>query len=249
MQIDKEFAAAAGALHRGIYECTCCQDELRRSVVRAQPPWDPDRAPKRRTRWLMLVGEAPGPEEALRARRAEQAMARGTATPSRPEGPDIAFRGQTGARLLRWLGEAGITPAAFGQEVLKTALTKCFPGYRRPGNQESGIRKPTKAEIKRCEPFLKRQIEVYRPPVILAMGVTAGRWFFPEATSIDALVGPRRNWSSEKLSAIVVCIPHASPANAWAKRADNQHRINEALGHLRELRGAWARLMDSDVTS
>lgn len=240
MQVDEEFVAAAEALHRDIYACTRCQDELGKPVVRAQPPWDPERAPKRQTRWLMLVGEAPGPEEALRARRIEKAKAESTPSRSQSERASVAFSGPTGARLQEWLGEAGITKAAFADEVLKTALTKCFPGYRRPGDQRSGIRKPSNSEIARCEPFLKRQIEIYRPPVILTMGVTAGRWFFPGASSMDALVGSKLDWTCDGLKAVVMCIPHASPANAWAKRADNQRKIRIALRNLRDLRSAWA---------
>lgn len=94
--------------------------------------------------WL-VVGEAPGQEE---DRRGEP------------------FVGASGQLLERMLAALALSRAADGdlpaaRRVYIANAVKCRP----PGN-----RNPVPEELKRCEPYLVRQIELLRPRLILAMG-------------------------------------------------------------------------------
>ncbi|PPE65746.1 uracil-DNA glycosylase [Caldimonas caldifontis] len=90
----------------------------------------------------MVVGEAPGENE------------------DRQGEP---FVGQAGRLLDSMLRAIGLTREAAPpeQQVFICNVLKCRP----PGN-----RNPEPQEIAQCEPFLKRQVALVRPRIILAMG-------------------------------------------------------------------------------
>ena len=90
----------------------------------------------------MIIGEAPGEQE------------------DRQGEP---FVGKAGQLLDNMLRAVGLTRAEAGpeQQVYIANVLKCRP----PMN-----RNPEPQEVAQCEPFLKRQVELVRPKLILAMG-------------------------------------------------------------------------------
>lgn len=94
-----------------------------------------------RAHW-MIVGEAPGEQEDLRGE---------------------PFVGPAGQLLDAMLKALGLTrsEAPPEQQVFIANTLKCRP----PRN-----RNPEPAELARCEPFLRRQLALVQPKVILAMG-------------------------------------------------------------------------------
>lgn len=99
----------------------------------------------------MVVGEAPGEQE------------------DRQGEPFVGKAGQLLDNMLAALGlSRGEPPAAPGEgpagperRVFIANVLKCRP----PGN-----RNPEPEEVAQCEPFLRRQVELVRPKIILAMG-------------------------------------------------------------------------------
>ena len=91
---------------------------------------------------LVFLGEGPGEDE---------------------DRSGIPFVGKAGQLLDRMLAALGLTrqPADAHTQVFIANVLKCRP----PGN-----RNPTPEEVAQCEPFLRRQIELVRPRVLLAMG-------------------------------------------------------------------------------
>jgi len=103
----------------------------------------------RHAHW-MIVGEAPGEQEDLRGE------------------PFVGAAGHLLDAMLRSIGltraEAaadGAAPLLPGSQVYIANTLKCRP----PRN-----RNPEPHELRQCEPFLIRQIELLRPRVIIAMG-------------------------------------------------------------------------------
>ncbi|HSV53720.1 MAG TPA: uracil-DNA glycosylase [Burkholderiaceae bacterium] len=93
-----------------------------------------------RVDWL-VVGEAPGENEDIQGE---------------------PFVGQAGKLLDNMLRSIGLDrQGTSGAGVFITNVLKCRP----PGN-----RNPEPDEIAQCEPFLKRQIELLQPRIILAVG-------------------------------------------------------------------------------
>lgn len=94
----------------------------------------------RQARWL-IVGEAPGENEDLQGE---------------------PFVGQAGALLDNMLRALGLSRAGEGAQAAYIAnVLKCRP----PGN-----RNPQPEEVLQCEPYLRRQVALLQPQVILALG-------------------------------------------------------------------------------
>jgi len=87
------------------------------------------------------------------------------------------FVGQAGKLLDNMLGSLGL---ARGRNVFIANVLKCRP----PGN-----RNPEAAEVVQCEPFLKRQIALVRPKVIVVLGRFAAQSLLRTTTPIGKLRG------------------------------------------------------------
>ncbi len=87
------------------------------------------------------------------------------------------FVGQAGKLLDNMLGSLGLTR---GRNVFIANVLKCRP----PGN-----RNPEPAEAAQCEPFLKRQIALVRPKVIVVLGRFAAQSLLRTTTPIGKLRG------------------------------------------------------------
>ena len=94
---------------------------------------------------LLFVGEAPGEEEDLRGE---------------------PFVGKAGQLLTRIIGAMEYTR----EEIFIANVLKCRPDM--PAG-EAGNRKPKPAEMATCLPWLRDQIDLIKPKVIVALGLTA----------------------------------------------------------------------------
>ena len=101
---------------------------------------------------LMFVGEAPGEEEDLQGE---------------------PFVGRAGQLLTKMILAMGLTR----DQVYIANIVKCRPDMPLGA---SGNRKPTKQEMETCAPYLRAQIEVIKPTVMVALG----------ATAVEGLLGP-----------------------------------------------------------
>ncbi len=110
---------------------------------------------------LMFVGEAPGADEDLKGE---------------------PFVGAAGQLLTRIIGAMGLSR----ESVYIANILKCRPDT--PG-QTSGNRKPTPAEMKTCLPYLREQIELIAPRMIVALGATAVEGLLGRTEGISRLRG------------------------------------------------------------
>lgn len=112
---------------------------------------------------VMLVGEAPGPDE-------DQV--------GRP------FIGRAGKILRRELEKAGWTP----EDVWITNTVKCFPHEVVEGKKK--IRAPSEAESDACRLHLRRELDALRPHLVVALGRTAAQQLTGKPLeSLEALRG------------------------------------------------------------
>lgn len=138
------------ALQAAVSGCRACSlCESRKNTVFGVGPGTPERAPQ--VDWL-VVGEAPGENEDLAGE---------------------PFVGQAGKLLDNMLlaiglqrGDDAPTRARVSRSVFITNVLKCRP----PAN-----RNPEPAEVAQCEPYLKRQVELLQPKMILALGKFAAQ--------------------------------------------------------------------------
>lgn len=110
---------------------------------------------------LMLVGEAPGAEE------------------DRQGEP---FVGRAGELLTKIIVAMGFTR----EEVFLANVLKCRPDMP-PG--ASGNRRPTPAEMETCLPYLREQIGIVQPRVLVALGAVAMEGLLGRVEPMRALRG------------------------------------------------------------
>jgi len=110
---------------------------------------------------LMFVGEAPGEEEDLQGE---------------------PFVGRAGQLLTKMIIAMGLTR----EQVYIANIVKCRPDMP-PG--APGNRKPTKQEMETCVPYLRAQIEVIQPGVMVALGATAAEGLLGPIGTIGSLRG------------------------------------------------------------
>jgi len=143
----------------------------------------------------MLIGEAPGSEEDQRGE---------------------PFVGQAGRLLNNMLQSLGMSrEGQTDKSVYIANALKCRP----PGN-----RNPQPEEIARCEPFLRRQVELVNPAVIVVMGRFAAQSLLGSDASIASLRGKAHPISVARRKIPVIVTYHpayllrnlADKAKAWA---------------------------------
>jgi uracil-DNA glycosylase family 4 len=103
------------------------------------------------------------------------------------------FVGQAGKLLDNMLAAIGLKR---GENVYIANVLKCRP----PGN-----RNPEPDEVAKCTPFLKRQITLIRPKLIVAMGRFAAQTLLASDASIASLRG--RVFSYESVPLVVTYHP------------------------------------------
>jgi uracil-DNA glycosylase family 4 len=146
----------------------------------------------------MIVGEAPGEQEDLSGE------------------PFVGAAGRLLDAMLAALGlsrreAAAATPAAGAAGVYIANTLKCRP----PGN-----RNPQPDELARCEPFLKRQIALLQPRIVVAMGRFAVQSLLRSSEPIGRLRGRVHRYEGVPL--VVTYHPAyllrnpADKAKAWA---------------------------------
>jgi uracil-DNA glycosylase len=104
------------------------------------------------------------------------------------------FVGKAGQLLDRVLESVKLTE----DDVFICNIVKCRP----PGN-----RKPTKAEMNACRPYLMEQIRLVNPPIIMLAGASAIEGLFNEkAIKITQIRGTWREWEGRQ------CLPVFHPS-------------------------------------
>jgi uracil-DNA glycosylase family 4 len=98
----------------------------------------------------------------------------GEAPGAQEDAAGMPFVGRSGQLLDGLLADAGLAR----ERVAVANVLKCRP----PAN-----RKPRRAEVTRCRPWLARQLELADPAVVVALGGTAAEWFFGPSARIATL--------------------------------------------------------------
>ena len=114
------------------------------------------------------------------------------------------FVGKSGALLDQLLEEAGLSRS----EAAVLNVVKCRP----PGN-----RTPKSIEVARCSGWLRRQLELLDPPVVVALGLSAAKWFLGPRLVLGQVRGRphpfdgRLVWATYHPSAAIRFGPNGAP--------------------------------------
>lgn len=160
----------------------------------------------------------------------ERAMLIGQAPGWREIETGLPFAWDAGKRLAGWLAAAGIGIEEFRERWYVTSVGKCYPG-RSPG--ASVDRPPSRLEIARWAPYLREELRLVRPELLLLVGGLAHRFVFGVSARLDDLVGRELAWD-EAPGASVICLPHPSGASTWLNDPARVELWRRAIELLRE---------------
>ena len=166
----------------------------------------------------------------------ERAMLIGQAPGWREIETGLPFAWDAGKRLCGWLAAAGISIDDFRERWYVTSIAKCYPG-RAPG--ASVDRPPSRSEIERWTPFLRDELRLVAPELVLLVGGTAHRFAFGPGVKLNDLVGRELTWNGAP-GASVLCLPHPSGASTWLNDPTRVELWRQGI-HL--LRDRWEGLV------
>jgi uracil-DNA glycosylase len=87
-------------------------------------------------------------------------------------------------------------------------------------------------------PYLRREVELLAPRLVLLVGGLAHRFAFGETARLDGLVGRTLLWAGAP-EASVLALPHPSGASTWLNDPARTEMWRRGIALLAE---AWSRL-------
>jgi uracil-DNA glycosylase len=135
----------------------------------------------------------------------------------------LPWRGRAGQTLRRWLD---MDEEAFYATFYCASVTRCYPGRAASGR---GDRTPTPREQELCAFWREWELELLRPPLIVAVGGLAIRALIG-LPSLTECIGERY----DRDGARVIPLPHPSGASSWPNLPGNRERLDRALALVHE---------------
>lgn len=133
-----------------------------------------------------------------------------------------AVRVDRGPTLFRWFHEAtGADEDTIRERVYFAAVARCFPG-KAPGG---GDRRPAPDEIDNCRGYLREEVAILRPTLVIPVGTMAIAEVLGHTGRLTEVIGTtaRANVFGTQMDAIA--LPHPSGASTW-------HRTEPGIGLL-----------------
>lgn len=153
---------------------------------------------------VLLVGQAPGDKEPILGR---------------------PFAWTAGKKLFRWFQEqTGVDEATFRSRVYMAAVCRCFPGKKATG----GDRVPDRQEILNCSGWLKAEMDLLQPQLVIAVGKLAIAQFMP-CDKLDTVIGNSfpTEYAGHRFD--LVPLPHPSGASPWPHQMPGRVLLPRAM--------------------
>lgn len=153
---------------------------------------------------VILVGQAPGDKEPKLGR---------------------PFAWTAGKTLFKWFTEgADVTEEQFRKTIYMAAVCRCFPGKKATG----GDRVPSPQEIRNCSGWLKKEIALLQPGLIIPVGKLAIEQFLP-LEKLDQMIGKSYSAAYHNHTCDVIPLPHPSGASPWHRKEPGKSLLHKAL--------------------
>ena len=155
---------------------------------------------------ILLVGQAPGPRE---------------------ESFGKFFAWTAGKTLFSWFREyASVGEDDFRDKVFIAAVCRCFPGKASGG----GDRVPDRQEIENCSVWLREELSILRPQLIIPVGKLAIAQFITPQ-KLDEMIGQKfsAEHPQEARRCDVIPLPHPSGASPWHRKEAGKKLIQQAM--------------------
>ncbi len=141
---------------------------------------------------------------------------------------DARSHGQQGKQLPQMVrtGNRRRRGAVFRQTVYMAAVCRCFPGK----NSQGGDRVPSKKEVELCGEWLRTEIAILEPGLVIAVGKLAnGRFLLGKLPVLTDLVGQIVRVHKFGRNFDLVPLPHPSGASPWHQIEPGKTLTKKAL--------------------
>ncbi|MDD5129845.1 MAG: uracil-DNA glycosylase family protein [Candidatus Omnitrophica bacterium] len=156
---------------------------------------------------ILLVGQAPGDKEPKLGR---------------------PFAWTAGKTLFGWFNAAaGISEAEFRAGIYMAAVCRCFPGK----NPAGGDRVPSPREILNCSTWLKQEIDILKPSLVIPVGKLAIAQFIP-LQKLDQIIGEKFTVTYSGHAFDLIPLPHPSGASPWHRKEPGKSLLKKALKRI-----------------
>jgi uracil-DNA glycosylase len=156
---------------------------------------------------VLLVGQAPGVREPVMGR---------------------PFAWTAGKRLFSWFAQwTGVTEEMFRAHVYMAAVCRCFPGRTSAG----GDRVPNPAEIEACSQWLRQEILLLEPRLVIPVGRLAIERFVP-CPRMDEVIGRTFKTSLYGRRFDLIPLPHPSGASPWPRMEPGKTLLARAMEQI-----------------
>ena len=164
---------------------------------------------------VYLVGQAPGPHEGRLGQ---------------------PFAWTAGKTLFKWFESTGVDEETFRSRAYIAAVCRCFPGKAKQG----GDRVPSPDEIDACSGWMRREVELLRPELIIPVGRLAIERFLAPSPLAE-IIGKKHHLTVFGHSCDLIPLPHPSGASTWFKMEPGKSLLEKAL-RLLGRHAAWRSL-------
>ena len=164
---------------------------------------------------IMLIGQAPGIKEAE---------------------IDKPFAWTAGKTLFKWFNSIGLSEEQFREQIYMTAVCRCFQGK----NNQGGDRVPNKQEINRCSYWLRGEMNIIQPKLIILVGKLA----ISQVMAVNKLtdvIGKQIYSEFYGQHCDFIPLPHPSGASTWFRTEPGISLLQQAL-QLIKTHPAWEEL-------
>lgn len=153
---------------------------------------------------IIQIGQAPGPYEG---------------------GLGRPFAWTAGKTLFKWYAGLGVDEETFRDRVYMAAVCRCFPGK----NPSGGDRVPDRDEIARCGEWLREEVALLKPELIIPVGKLAIAQML-DHRRLDDVVGRVHRVGYLGHEADAIPLPHPSGLSTWFKTEPGKTLLGQALG-------------------
>ncbi|MEA3188590.1 MAG: uracil-DNA glycosylase [Chthoniobacter sp.] len=156
---------------------------------------------------VILVGQAPGTREPVAGR---------------------PFAWTAGKTLFKWFEQfCGLSETEFRAKIYMAAVCRCFPGKTAAG----GDRVPDPLEIANCSGWLRSEIRILQPTLIIPVGKLAMRQFLSVA-KLDEVISKKFVVVFDKKPVDVIPLPHPSGASPWHRIEPGKSLLEAAMKRI-----------------
>jgi uracil-DNA glycosylase len=127
--------------------------------------------------------------------------------------------------MFGWFREStGVEEEMFRARVYMAAVCRCFPGR----NAAGGDRVPNPGEVENCSQWLRQEILLLQPDLVIPVGRLAIERFMP-CPRMDAVIGGRFRSGLYGREFDLIPLPHPSGASPWPRMEPGKTLLGRAM--------------------